>query len=159
VELTLQSRSPEETFQWGQKLAAILAGGDVVCLYGSLGAGKTAFAQGVGAGLAIREPITSPTFTIIHEYLLPTPKRDAARLIHMDLYRLNSTEEAEQAGAADILQEDTITLIEWPQIALPLLTDDRLELAIEGNGEQPRRLIFKATAGDWLCRWRQGEGQ
>lgn len=152
MECIVQSQTAAETFIWGKKLSLLLSGGDLVCLYGNLGAGKTVFAQGVGAGLGITQPIISPTFTLIHEYNLPAINTAASRFVHMDLYRLEHLEEAEQIGVDDFLQTDTIVLIEWPEVAAGILPEDRLELHIEGNGEMPRRLVFRTSSSEWIRR-------
>jgi tRNA threonylcarbamoyladenosine biosynthesis protein TsaE len=111
----------------------------------------------VGRGLELDESVVSPTFTLIHAYDLPFVRRRAARFIHMDLYRLGTVEEAEQIGVDDCQQEDAIVLIEWPESALPLLDADRLELTIEGCGDQPRRLTFQSAAEAWRQRLAEGD--
>ena len=83
--LDFVSHSPAQTRRFGARLGALLQAGDLICLEGELGAGKTCLAQGIGRGLGIRQPITSPTFTLIAEYHLPRP---APALYHIDLYRL-----------------------------------------------------------------------
>ena len=102
------SRSAGETFALGENLAHTLAPGSVLALSGDLGAGKTHFVKGVAAGLGYRGEVTSPTFTLIHEYFggrLP--------LFHADLYRIETAEEALRAGLEDYLAEPGVTAIEW----------------------------------------------
>jgi tRNA threonylcarbamoyladenosine biosynthesis protein TsaE len=152
MRITVVSRSAAETNLWGQRLGKLLRGGDIICLTGDLGSGKTALAQGIGQALLVRTPLTSPTFTLIQEYYGQIGE-EGVRLIHMDLYRLEQPEEVEVIGAMDYFQEDTICLIEWPEVAQEYLPDDILLVEIKGNGEMPRRLTFQAEAGDWEERF------
>jgi tRNA threonylcarbamoyladenosine biosynthesis protein TsaE len=147
----LQSLSAAETREWGTRLGSILQGGDVICLHGDLGAGKTAFAQGIGDALKILEPMTSPTYTFIQEYLSQVFGA-VIRLIHMDLYRLQYPEEVEVIGVEDAFQPDSICIIEWPDIAVEYLPDNRLDLFIEGSGDEPRTLRFEVSSQDWVDR-------
>ncbi len=153
MKLSVWSRNAQETNLWGQRLGKLLRGGDVVCLLGNLGAGKTALAQGVGLALTVTTPLTSPTFTLIQEYSSKTEDSET-RLIHMDLYRLQQPEEVEVIGVMDYFQKEAICLIEWPEVAQDYLPDDFLQVEIEGNGEMPRKLTFQAIAGDWEERFR-----
>ncbi|MFZ3132025.1 MAG: tRNA (adenosine(37)-N6)-threonylcarbamoyltransferase complex ATPase subunit type 1 TsaE [Desulfosporosinus sp.] len=137
------SATVEQTRGWGKKLGGRLRGGDVVALIGDLGAGKTAFAQGVGEAFSVQGPMTSPTFTLIHEYS-GRIKGSEVRLVHMDLYRLQHPEEAEVIGVEDAFQEDAVCLSEWPEIIEDFLPEDRLTVVILGSGEQPREIIFRA---------------
>jgi len=151
MDYRVTSLTVEQTRKWGKQLGARLRGGDVVALIGDLGAGKTAFAQGVGEALGVTGPMTSPTYTLIHEYIAQL-KGTQVRLIHMDLYRLQRPEEAEVIGVEDAFVEDAICLIEWPEIAEDYLPEDRLEVEIIGSGEQPREIIFRAKDFDWELR-------
>jgi len=102
------SHSPEETFAFGKRLAGSLKKGDVVALAGDLGAGKTQLVKGIAAGLGVAMEVTSPTYTLIHEYTggrLP--------LNHIDLYRLESAREALEAGLDEYLGTNGVTVIEW----------------------------------------------
>ncbi len=151
MEYRVTSATAEQTREWGKQLGGWLRGGDVVALIGDLGAGKTAFAQGVGEAFCVQGLMTSPTFTLIHEYV-GRLKGKEVRLIHMDLYRLQHPEEAEVIGVEDSFQEDTVCLIEWPEIIEDFLPDDRLIVEILGSGEQPREIIFRANEGVWEQR-------
>jgi tRNA threonylcarbamoyladenosine biosynthesis protein TsaE len=105
---TITSHSPAETFAMGQKLAATLRAGDVLALDGDLGAGKTQFIKGIVAGLGHAGDVTSPTFTLIHEYTggrLP--------LFHFDFYRLETDDDALRIGLDDYLAAGGIVAIEW----------------------------------------------
>ena len=90
MDYRVTSATAEQTREWGKRLGGCLRGGDVVALIGELGAGKTAFAQGVGEAFGVKGPMTSPTFTLIHEYI-GRIKETEVRLIHMDLYRLQTS--------------------------------------------------------------------
>ena len=106
--MTHTTTSPEQTFELAAKLAEGLTAGDVICLNGDLGAGKTAFTKGLAHGLGVCETITSPTFTIINEYYsgrLP--------LYHFDVYRLTSSDEAEDTAFFDYFSGEGVVVIEW----------------------------------------------
>ena len=96
--MTVITKSPEQTELLGKKLAELLRPGDVIAYYGDLGAGKTAFTRGLAAGLGIREAVTSPTYTIVNEYL-----SGRMPLFHFDMYRLSSSEELFDIGWEDYL--------------------------------------------------------
>lgn len=151
MDYRVTSLTVEQTRKWGKQLGGRLRGGDVVLLIGDLGAGKTAFAQGIGEGLGVVGPMTSPTFTLIHEYIGQF-NGNKVRLIHMDLYRLRHPEEAEVIGIEDAFVEDAICLIEWPKIAEDYLPDDCLEVEIHGSGEMPREISFHAKDSSWEQR-------
>jgi len=101
------SHSPEETSQIGRQIAVQLRAGDVLALAGDLGAGKTQFVKGVADGMGVESEVTSPTFTLIHEYPGRLP------LYHVDLYRLESEEEVLRIGIDDYMESDGVTVIEW----------------------------------------------
>jgi tRNA threonylcarbamoyladenosine biosynthesis protein TsaE len=111
----------------GAEVAGLLRAGDLVLLSGSLGAGKTTFAQGVGEGLRVRGPITSPTFVIarVHPSLV-----GGAPMVHVDAYRLGGWDELEDLDLEETL-EDAVTLVEWGTGVAEGLSDDRLEVRIE----------------------------
>ncbi|MFM7616040.1 MAG: tRNA (adenosine(37)-N6)-threonylcarbamoyltransferase complex ATPase subunit type 1 TsaE [Actinomycetes bacterium] len=115
--------SVEGTRALGRALAARLRPGDVVVLTGDLGAGKTAFAQGVAAGLGVTDRVTSPTFTIVQEYGGDLPVQ------HLDLYRLGSVQEVLDLGLDETIDE-RVTLVEWGDVALDALPAEHLELVI-----------------------------
>ncbi|EHQ87770.1 tRNA (adenosine(37)-N6)-threonylcarbamoyltransferase complex ATPase subunit type 1 TsaE [Desulfosporosinus youngiae] len=151
MDYEVTSLTVEQTRELGKRLGECLRGGDVVALIGDLGAGKTAFAQGIGEGLGVAGPMTSPTFTLIHEYK-GYADESQIRLIHMDLYRLRHPEEAEIIGIEDAFVDDAVCLIEWPEIAKDYLPDDRLSVEIQGSGDMPREIIFRALDSSWKQR-------
>ncbi|AHF06362.1 tRNA (adenosine(37)-N6)-threonylcarbamoyltransferase complex ATPase subunit type 1 TsaE [Desulfitobacterium metallireducens] len=150
MDYTFKSQNKEATLKLGQSLGHILQGGDILCLEGDLGAGKTALAQGIAVGLGLTAAVTSPTFTFIQEYA--TSLQDNLRLVHMDLYRLQHPEEVEVIGVEDAFQTDTICLIEWPKIAEDYLPEDRLDIHIQGSGEDTRIFTFRFQEESWQER-------
>lgn len=121
-----ESNSVEDTFEIGRQLASESSAGDVYCLDGDLGTGKTVFAQGFGAGLDIEEPINSPTFTILKEYhdgRLP--------LYHFDVYRIGSEDEMDEIGYYDAIDGNGVCLIEWSQLIQDILPKSCYRITIE----------------------------
>ena len=106
-----KTKKAEETKKIGSLLAEKLVCGDIVSLYGGLGAGKTVFAKGIAEGLGVKEEIVSPTFTILKEYY------GREKLYHFDLYRIEDEEELEHIGFYEYLGRDGICVIEWPENA------------------------------------------
>ena len=136
--LELDSGSPEATRAFAAALAAAAAPGDVLCLWGELGAGKTVFAKGFGAGLGVRDTISSPTFVLMGEYAGRLP------LFHIDLYRLASAAEAIDGGLLDDREGTGVVLIEWPDRLGTALPDDRLDVRIDGGDDDRRTLRLVA---------------
>lgn len=132
------SRSPEQTRQLGVRLGAALQAGDVVCLQGDLGAGKTTFVQGVALGWGSQDAVSSPTFIIVNEYR----RGDEARLFHMDAYRLDSTPEAEELDLDTMLDEGAL-LIEWPERIDGLIPSEHLWIHFVHVNEAERELKFR----------------
>lgn len=151
MEYKVASATVEQTREWGKQLGRCLRGGDIVALIGELGSGKTAFAQGVGEAFSVEGPMTSPTFTLIHEYSARI-KGTEVRLVHMDLYRLQHPEEAEVIGVEYCFQEDAVCLIEWPEIIEDLLPENHLIVEIRGSGEQMREINFRFDENVWEDR-------
>jgi len=143
LSLTCLSRSAAQTEQLGAALGACLQRGDVLCLVGDLGAGKTAFARGVAAGWRSATAVTSPTFVLIHEH---ERAEDVMRLHHIDAYRLARLEDAAMLGLEDIFASDSAVIIEWADRIAPLLPSDHLwiEFAFAQDDEQARLLTFSA---------------
>jgi tRNA threonylcarbamoyladenosine biosynthesis protein TsaE len=136
--LQLVSTSPEATRAFATRLAGAAEAGDVVCLWGELGAGKTVFAKGFGAGLGVIDTISSPSFVLMGEYAGRLP------LFHIDLYRLASAQEAVDGGLLDDRQSTGVVLIEWPDRLGSALPEDRLDVRIEGGADDPRTLRLEA---------------
>jgi tRNA threonylcarbamoyladenosine biosynthesis protein TsaE len=143
------TRSVEETRALGEQLGRdVLAPGDVVVLSGELGAGKTALAQGVGRGLEVDGPVVSPTFTLVREYKGRHP------LCHVDLYRLEWVQELHDLGIEEHLDE-SVTLIEWGEIAASALPADRLEVRLTAGVRPDERIIELVLLGSWRSRSRR----
>jgi tRNA threonylcarbamoyladenosine biosynthesis protein TsaE len=137
------SHSPDQTRRFGARLGALLQPGDVVCLEGDLGTGKTCLAQGIGQGLGVVEPITSPTFTLIAEYRPPAP---APVLYHIDLYRLSDpVAEALALGLDDYLVGDGVCLVEWADRIEPILPAGRLWVTLRHVALSKRGIVIRAS--------------
>lgn len=134
------SNSPDETQSFAADMAKRLTAGDVLCLYGDLGAGKTAFVQGLAKGLGIDEPITSPTFTIVNEYEGRLP------LYHFDVYRIADSDEMYEVGFDEYVYGEGVSVIEWPQLIADILPERRFDIEIKkdfGKGENYREITVK----------------
>lgn len=134
-----QTRGEEETVQLGREIAARLPPRAVVLLIGNLGAGKTTLAKGIVSGLGAAEPddVTSPTFTLIHEY---GRSSQGAWVYHIDLYRLERPEEVARLGLEEIFDRDAVVLIEWGERFPHLMPADRIEIRIEAPSEHIRQI-------------------
>lgn len=124
--MIIDSYSEEETFHAGVMCATEAKKGDIFCLYGDIGAGKTAFSKGFAYGLQIEDEITSPTFTIVNEY------EGIKKLYHFDVYRITDVREMEDVGFDDYLFGDGVCLIEWADLVEELLptTDNVIKITI-----------------------------
>jgi len=136
--LDIISHSEAQTRRLGARLAALLSPGDVIALAGGLGTGKTRFAQGVGLGLGVTEPITSPTFTLVNEY------HGRLTLYHIDLYRINQVAEALAFGLEDYLYGDGVCVIEWAERAAEALSPERLWITFHHLDNTKRRITMRA---------------
>jgi tRNA threonylcarbamoyladenosine biosynthesis protein TsaE len=145
---TLLLPDAEATAALGQALAALLRPGDVVALFGDLGAGKTSLARGTLAALGLEEEAPSPTFAIVQPY---APPDVALPVAHVDLYRIADPDEAEEFGLDEML-EDGALLIEWPERLGDRLWPQALRLRIEPATGGGRRLTWEAPAA-WEQRW------
>jgi tRNA threonylcarbamoyladenosine biosynthesis protein TsaE len=146
--LAITSRSPEETRIIGAALAPVLLPGDVISLNGDLGAGKTVFVQGLGAALGVTRRITSPAFTIVHEYEARWP------ILHIDVYRLNSYQEVLDLGFEELIDPGAILVVEWGEAVGPLLPRRYLEVVMtqptEADAEDLRDIVFRPRGPEWL---------
>jgi tRNA threonylcarbamoyladenosine biosynthesis protein TsaE len=137
------SHSPAQTWRFGVRLGALVQPGDVICLEGELGTGKTCLVQGVGQGMGIVDPITSPTFTLIAEY---RPSPPAPVLYHIDLYRLGApVDEALALGLDDYLLGNGVCLIEWAERIEPILPDERLWVTLRHVDVSKRGIMMRAS--------------
>lgn len=126
------SSSVEETERIGEQFAGSLHGGEVLAMYGDLGAGKTAFVRGLARGLGIDARVSSPTFTIVNEY----PGSPA--LIHFDMYRLSSADELFDIGWEDYLSRNAVCAVEWSENVMDAFFGDEIKINIEKSGENER---------------------
>jgi tRNA threonylcarbamoyladenosine biosynthesis protein TsaE len=140
--LEFVTRSAEETTALGRSLVSMLAPPKLVVLRGDLGAGKTTLAKGIAEGFraASADDVTSPTFTLVHEYRGPD-----ANIYHIDLYRVETPAQLETLGLDDLIAENSILLIEWGEKFARFLHERDVEIALERVGEQQRRI--RITSG------------
>jgi tRNA threonylcarbamoyladenosine biosynthesis protein TsaE len=139
VTQTIITHSEDETAAAGRDLAAGLSAGDVVLLYGDLGAGKTAFVRGLAEGLEVsRDEVSSPTFTLIQEY-----RGGRLPLFHVDLYRIEDPREFDELGL-DEIAEDGVLAIEWAD-RYPGPPHNAVRVSIEHAGESQRRIAIEAS--------------
>ncbi len=149
--LTARTISVGETRDLAAGLAALAQPGDLVLLAGDLGAGKTAFAQGFGAGLGVTEPITSPTFTLAQQY------RGRLIMHHLDVYRLDQLGEVAELGLSELLDDEGVVLIEWGDAILPVLPNDYLEVRLgfaagADASDDERRIELRSVGVGWAHR-------
>ncbi len=132
-----RTASEEETIALGERLAAMLPRRAVVLLTGDLGAGKTTLAKGIVKGLGAAEPeeVSSPTFTLIHEY--------GPRVCHVDLYRLEEERQAATLGLEDLFEREAVVLVEWGERFPALMPEPRVEIRIEAREDDER--VFHVT--------------
>lgn len=133
-------RSPDHMHRLGEAIARAAPEGTTLALTGDLGAGKTCLAQGVGAGLAVRGPVTSPTFQMMAIYEGP-----GAPLTHVDLYRLGDASELFELGLEERLGRSGVTIVEWAERFPEVLPADRLEVTITFAGPDARHVQLRAT--------------
>jgi tRNA threonylcarbamoyladenosine biosynthesis protein TsaE len=133
------SRSPEQTRRLGMRLGALLQPGDLICLQGELGAGKTTLVQGVARGWGALDEVSSPTFVLVNSYRRP----DGSLLSHFDAYRVESLGEAEEIDLEDLLAQSPL-FIEWAERVEPVLPAERLWIWLEYESEEHRSMRFAA---------------
>ena len=136
------STSEQETEELGRRLAETLKGGAVVAMYGDLGAGKTAFVRGMARGLGLNCRVSSPTFTIVNEYL------GERELIHFDMYRLSGADELFDIGWEDYLSRGAVCAVEWSEKVEDAFYGDEIVVRIEKLGDTRRKITIE---GAELC--------
>ena len=139
--MQITTHSADETQALGQKLASRLAPGDVIAYFGDLGAGKTAFTRGLAQGLGITDPVTSPTYTIVNEYL-----SGRIPLFHFDMYRLSSSDELFDIGWEDYLSRGGVCAVEWSENVEDAL-QDAIRVTIEKDADEPDTRHITITGG------------
>ncbi|MET0276118.1 MAG: tRNA (adenosine(37)-N6)-threonylcarbamoyltransferase complex ATPase subunit type 1 TsaE [Acidimicrobiia bacterium] len=154
MELVVVTRDAEHTFALATRVAELLRAGDVLALSGDLGAGKTVFAKGVGRALGVTTPVVSPTFTVVREY----PCTGAARrMVHADVYRLDHVQELHDIGWDDLLDDESIVVVEWGDRVAGALPADRLDIHLElgaasGGADDERTVSFSPSGMSWAAR-------
>ncbi|MGD0298835.1 MAG: tRNA (adenosine(37)-N6)-threonylcarbamoyltransferase complex ATPase subunit type 1 TsaE [Bryobacteraceae bacterium] len=135
----IHTRSEEETVALGEELAAELPAKCVVLLIGNLGAGKTTLAKGIVKGLGAAQPdeVSSPTFTLIHEY--------GPRVYHVDLYRLDRAEQVASIGLDEIFERPAVVLVEWGERFMELMPEERVEIRLRAIGDGEREISILAA--------------
>jgi tRNA threonylcarbamoyladenosine biosynthesis protein TsaE len=141
-ELDFVSHSEAQTERVGMRLGQLCQAGDLICLEGDFGAGKTRLARGIGKGLGVAEPITSPTFVLVNEHRAPGK---SLRFYHIDVYRLSSTQEMLGLGIEDYVYGDGVCVIEWAERAREILPRECLWVFLRHIDESRRGLIFAAS--------------
>ena len=142
-ELKTLTKSPEETFGFGEHLAATLKAGDVLLLTGELGAGKTTLIQGIASGLGIKQQITSPAFKLLSIY------RGRLELYHFDLYRLSRLKDIEDIGITDYLYSGNgVVVVEWAEKARALWPQKKIEIYLSILNENEREIVVKRIPGN-----------
>lgn len=139
AERVVTTRDPAETRELAARLAAVARPGDLLCLVGDLGAGKTVFAKGFAVGLGITDVVSSPTFVLMSEYAGRLP------LFHLDLYRLDDAADALAGGLLDDRQAEGVALVEWAERLGPALPVSRLDVVIDGTADEPRRIALRSA--------------
>lgn len=139
--MVIETWSPKETFAIGEKIGREAAPGQVYTLNGDLGVGKTVFTQGVAAGLGIKEPVNSPTFTIVQVY-----EEGRLPFYHFDVYRIGDIEEMEEIGYEDYFYGEGLCMIEWAQLIEEIIPENARHITIEkdlAKGFDYRRIIIE----------------
>ena len=135
------TNSPEETEKIGAAIGKIIPAGTVLAYRGDLGAGKTAFTRGLARGLGYTEPVTSPTYTIVNEYL-----GGRMPLFHFDMYRLSSADDLFDIGWEDYLERGGVCAVEWSE-NVPEAMEGAVEVSIEKTGEDSRKITITGGTG------------
>jgi tRNA threonylcarbamoyladenosine biosynthesis protein TsaE len=144
----LETRSAGETRAFGVALASLLEAGDVVSLTGDLGAGKTTLVQGAAQGLGVRDPVVSPTFTLVREY------RGALPIYHLDVYRLDRIQDVLDLGLEEMLDRDAVVFVEWGDAIDALLPEDNVQIELALPDDSDRRVLTVSGRGlGWARRW------
>ena len=147
--LHLRSDSLASTSAIAASLAGVARRGDLIVLSGEMGAGKTAFAKGFGRAMGVTEPITSPTYTLVHSY--PAGR---VTLHHADIYRLTTLHEVADLAFAELLESDGIVLVEWGDVVAGSLGDHVLvRLELDEADEDARDIVISAAGRSWAARW------
>jgi len=150
--LRLATDSAQETRAVGEAIASVVEGGDVVSLTGDLGAGKTTLVQGAARRLGVRDPVLSPTFTLVRQY------RGERPVYHLDIYRLDRVQDVLDLGFEEMLDQGGVVFVEWGDAILALLPEEHLEIALTMPADGDLRLLALSGNGpSWGSRWERVE--
>ena len=130
--MRILTQSPEETEKLGERVSAVLRGGEVLALFGPMGMGKTAFTRGIAKGLGVKEGVSSPTFALVHEYAGRIP------IYHFDMFRVTSWDDLYSTGFFDYLETEGILVIEWSENIENALPAGTITVSFEQTGENER---------------------
>lgn len=144
----------DDTKAFGRRLASVLRAGDLLILDGPLGAGKTALAQGIGAGLGVRGAVTSPTFVIARVHPPDPTLGGRVPLVHVDAYRLGGVTDVDGLDL-DASLEDSVTLVEWGEGKVEQLAEAHLRVRIDRRDDDSRVVELVSSGGDWPRRLSQ----
>lgn len=136
------THSPDQTRQFGRRLASQLRAGDVLLLLGDLGAGKSELTRGIAQGLGVASTVTSPSFTILNVY-----EDGRVPLYHFDWYRLSSSEELYEMGMDEYLGGDGVAVVEWPSMCPDAVPETRLEITLTPIGDTEREITLAPMGG------------
>lgn len=152
--LHLRAAHLDDTWSIASAIAAVARAGDLIVLSGEMGTGKTAFAQGFGRALGVTEPITSPTFTLVHSY--DTPGR--LTLHHADIYRLATHHEVADLALNELVEYGGIVLVEWGDVVARSLGDHlAVHLELDDDDDAARHISVSASGRSWATRWERLE--
>ncbi|MCQ2585916.1 MAG: tRNA (adenosine(37)-N6)-threonylcarbamoyltransferase complex ATPase subunit type 1 TsaE [Treponema sp.] len=143
--MTFTTKNPEETIELGRKIGRLLKKGDIIAMQGTLAAGKTTITKGIAESLGVADTITSPTFCLISEYEGKLP------LYHMDVYRLEGTDDFENLGTDDMLYGDGVSIIEWSEKIMDALPKKTIILKLEPQDDGSRIITIE--------NWKNGDIQ
>lgn len=129
--MVIETWKPQETFELGRRMGERAQAGQIICLEGDLGVGKTVFTQGFAEGLGIREPVNSPTFTILQQY-----EEGRLPLYHFDVYRIGDVEEMEEIGYEDCFYGEGVSLVEWSDLIREIIPENAVRITIEKDLER-----------------------
>ena len=147
--LHLRAPSLADTHEIAAALARLSRSGDIILLAGEMGTGKTAFAQGFGHALGVHEPITSPTFTLVHSY-----DTDAVTLHHADMYRLDQLAEVAELALLELAEDDGVVLVEWGDVVESTFGEHVIvRLDMVDAEPDARRVTISAVGPTWARRW------
>ncbi len=143
--LEFLSHSPDQTRRIGVRLGELLEGGHLICLAGDLGSGKTTLAQGIARGWGSLDPVTSPTFVLIHQYR----RADSQFLYHFDAFRVGGAGEAQDLGLGELFEDGGPLMIEWPERIAGMLPETHLWISLRWLDESRRGLEFHARGVEY----------